>query len=143
MSGIPYRPRPDNGSGDSPRPPFLTEFVNHIREILFAHVVYHLIGGALALRVHPHVERPFRPKTESACRIAELQRTHAQIGQQPVRAYRRDLAGDIGVRAVQERDPWLLAYVHLDEPLAGQLQRLRVFIEANQMTLWAKALCDF
>src|SRR5215471_17807431 len=104
MSGSSYRPRPDNGSGDSPRPPFLTEFVNHIREFFFAHVVYHLIGGALALRVHPHVERPFRLKTESARLIAELQRTYAQICQQPVGRSRRDMLGDLGVRAVQQSD---------------------------------------
>src|SRR5258707_15499611 len=84
MSGTSYRPRPDNGSGDSPRPPFLTEFVNHIREVFFAHVVYHLIGGALPLRGHPHVERPFRLKTESARRIRKLQRAHTQVGQHPV-----------------------------------------------------------
>src|SRR5260221_10847137 len=82
MSGTSYRPRPDNGSGDSPRPPFLTEFVNHIREVFFAHVVYHLIGGALALRGHPHVQRPFRPKTPSPRRASPPHRTHAQ-GPQP------------------------------------------------------------
>jgi hypothetical protein len=27
------QPRPDNGSGDSPRPPFLTEFVNQIGKL--------------------------------------------------------------------------------------------------------------
>src|SRR5256885_15361350 len=47
MSGCCYRTRPDNGSGDSPRPPFLTEFVNHIGEVFFVHAIYHLIGGAL------------------------------------------------------------------------------------------------
>src|SRR5689334_13170411 len=104
MSGGSYRPRPDNGSGDSPRPPFLTEFVNHIREFLFAHAVYHLIGGALAMRVHPHIEWSFRLKTESARCIAELQRTYAQIRQQPVGASRRDMLGDLGVRAVQQGD---------------------------------------
>src|SRR5215472_8807502 len=109
MSGISYRPRPDNGSGDSPRPPFLTEFVNHIREILFAHVVYHLIGGALLVRVHPHVERALRLKTESARRIAELQPTHAEVGQQPIRAGGLDMLGYIGVRAMEQRDPRLLA----------------------------------
>src|SRR6266545_3869552 len=36
-----YRPRPDNGSGDSPRPPFLTEFVNHIGKLALVEVVYH------------------------------------------------------------------------------------------------------
>src|SRR5438477_9659485 len=104
MSGTSYRPRPDNGSGDSPRPPFLTEFVNHIREVFFAHVVYHLIGGALSLRVHTHVERSFRLKTESARWIAELQRADAQIGQQTVRRCGRDVPGDLRVRAMQQSD---------------------------------------
>src|SRR5260370_21033694 len=84
MSGSCYRPRPDNGSGDSPRPPFLTEFVNHIREVFFAHVVYHLIGGALAMRVHTHVERSFRLKTESARAIRELPGTQPKINQQAI-----------------------------------------------------------
>src|SRR5262249_34673979 len=102
MSGCSYRPRPDNGSGDSPRPPFLTEFVNHIRKILFAHVVYHLIGGALGMRVHPHVERPFRLKTESARGIAELQGAYAQVRQQPVSASCPDMLAGLGVRAVRQ-----------------------------------------
>src|SRR5262249_34427411 len=95
MSGRLYRPRPDNSSGDSPRPPFLTEFVNHICEIFFAHVVYHLIGGALALRVHPHVERSFRLKTESALRVSQLKRTQTQIRQNAVRASLRNPLTDL------------------------------------------------
>ncbi len=138
-----YRPRPDNGSGDSPRPPFLTEFVNHIREVFFAHVVYHLIGGALALRVHPHVERPFRLKTESARRVSELQRTYAQVRQQSVGRSRRDMLGDLGVRAVQQRDLWAVITSDPRKPLPRQFDRVGIFIEANQMTLWAEALCDF
>src|SRR5260370_6302891 len=80
MSGIPYRPRPDNGSGDSPRPPFLTEFVNHIREIFFAHVVYHLIGGALSVRGQPHVERPFLLLHESTPPLTAHQYAPPHIG---------------------------------------------------------------
>src|SRR5437763_13483767 len=100
MSGITYRPRSDNGSGDSPRPPFLTEFVNHIREVFFAHVVYHLFGGALFIRVHPHVERPFRLKTESAGRITELQRAHTQVGEQSVCAGSRNALSEFGIRTL-------------------------------------------
>src|SRR6266481_5859064 len=143
MSGCCYRPRPDNGSGDSPRPPFLTEFVNHIREIFFTHVVYHLICGALPMRVHTHVERPFRLKTESARCVAELQRTYAQVRPPPVSAGRRDMLGDLGVRAVQQRN---LRPVITSDPrqlLPRQFDRVGIFIEANQMTLWAEALCDF
>src|SRR5215469_1156760 len=65
LCGRSYRPRPDNGSGDSPRPPFLTEFVNHISKLALTHAIYHLFGGKLGLWVHPHVERSFRLKTES------------------------------------------------------------------------------
>jgi hypothetical protein len=68
-----YRPRPANGSGDSPRPPFLSKFVNHIGKLSLVEVVYHLFGGTLAMRVHPHIERSFRLKTESACCVVELQ----------------------------------------------------------------------
>src|SRR5258707_12319366 len=117
MSGTSYRPRPDNGSGDSPRPPFLTEFVNHIREVFFAHVVYHLIGGALALRVHPHVERPLPLKTESPRRVSDLQRTYPQVPPQSVGRSRRDSRGALGVRAVQQRNLRAVLTHHPRKPL--------------------------
>src|ERR1700761_546516 len=79
-----YRPRPANGSGDSPRPPFLSEFVNHIGKLSLVEVVYHLFGGTLRLRVHPHVERSIRLKTESALCIVELQAAHSDVGQNTV-----------------------------------------------------------
>src|SRR5205814_3762347 len=104
MSGRLYRPRPDNSSGDSPRPPFLTEFVNHIREIFFAHVVYHLIGGPLCLRVHPHVERSFRLKTESALWVAQLERAQTQICEYAVRARFWNPFTDFSERTMNQRD---------------------------------------
>src|SRR6266849_589018 len=84
LRGSAYRPRPDNGSGDSPRPPFLTEFVNQIGKLTLVELVYHLFGGQLGLRVHPHVERSFRLKTESPRRVLQLQAAHAEISQQSV-----------------------------------------------------------
>src|SRR5437879_13816358 len=84
MCGRSYRPRPDNGSGDSPRPPFLSEFVNHISKLALVEVVYHLFGGTLRPRVHPHVQRSIRLKTESACGIVKLQTADSEIGQQTV-----------------------------------------------------------
>src|ERR1051326_5404244 len=132
MSGCSYRPRPDNGSGDSPRPPFLTEFVNHIREFFFAHVVYHLIGGALTVRVHPHVERPFRLKAESARRVAELQRTYPQVRPASGRRSRRDMLGDLGVRRVQQSDLWIAPRTVITsdprKPLPRQFDRARILI---------------
>src|ERR1700688_1809605 len=84
MCGRSYRPRPDNGSGDSPRPPFLSEFVNRIGELALVEVVYHLFGGTLRPRVHPHVERSIRLKTESARRILELQTAYSNVGENAV-----------------------------------------------------------
>src|SRR5260370_14320557 len=104
MSGSCYRPRPDNGSGDSPRPPFLTEFVNHIREVFFAHVVYHLIGGALAMRVHTHVERSFRLKTESARAIGELQGTQPQISPQAIPRVRGEMPAPLPQTWMQQSE---------------------------------------
>src|SRR5438445_6089583 len=101
MCGTSYRPRPDNGSGDSPRPPFLTEFVNHIRELALVHVVYHLIGGQLGLRIHSHVERSFRLKTKSAPRSSELQTAYSQVSEKAV-GYRLRAAGKICKRSMPE-----------------------------------------
>src|SRR5664279_4409712 len=49
------RPRPNNGSGDSPRPPFLTEFVNRIGKLALVELIYHLIGSEPGVRIHPHI----------------------------------------------------------------------------------------
>src|ERR1700676_2824666 len=84
MCGRSYRPRPANGSGDSPRPPFLSEFVNHIGKLSLVEVVYHLFGATLRPRVHPHVERSIRLKTKSARRIVQLQAAHSNVGQDSV-----------------------------------------------------------
>src|SRR4030081_711815 len=84
MCGRSYRPRPDNGSGDSPRPPFLSEFVNHIGKLALVEVVYHLFGGTLRPRVHLHVERSLRLKTESARRIFQLPTAPSEFAQNSI-----------------------------------------------------------
>jgi hypothetical protein len=99
-----YRPRPNNGSGDSPRPPFLTEFVNRIGKSFLVETIYHLIGGQLAMWIHPHVERSFRLKTESAVGVVQLQTAYAQVSQHSVRSRRRHPLADLGKTAVQQRD---------------------------------------
>src|ERR1700727_3470517 len=147
MCGRSYRPRPANGSGDSPRPPFLSEFVNHIGKLSLVEVVYHLFGGTLATRVHPHVERSIRLKTKSARRIIQLQAADPDVGQDslypsrllPLRYFcegtlqQRDLR-PVGCR----RDASATR-----QPFARDSQRCRIFIEANQMSRCAEAFCDF
>src|SRR5687767_10271189 len=104
MSGSPYRPRPNNGSGDSPRPPFLTEFVNHIGERWLVEAIYHLIGRQLALRIHPHIERALGLEAEPPLRFCKLQRAQAQIGEQAVSPAALHAVANLGERAVQQRD---------------------------------------
>src|SRR5205823_1652679 len=138
-----YRPRPNNGSGDTPRPPFLTEFVNQIGEVFLVKPIYHLIGGTLAARVHAHVERSFRLKTESALRICELQAAQAQISQNSVN---RTDAANLSEARISQLDLRPIAGQlrrRLVEPLAGDLQRCRILIEANQTTRCAEATCNF
>src|SRR5436305_11813926 len=111
MCGRSYRPRPANGSGDSPRPPFLSEFVNHIGKLSLVEVVYHLFGGTLALRVHPHVERSIRLKTKSAPCIVELQAANPNVSQNAV--HRRLLMPfrNLCERAVQQSNLWPVCFV--------------------------------
>src|SRR3974390_3678254 len=77
------RPRPNNGSGDSPRPPFLTEFVNRIGELALVEAVYHLFGGLPRLRIHSHIQGPVRLKTKSAPGVLPLHGAETTTRQQP------------------------------------------------------------
>src|SRR5580692_3925969 len=147
MCGRSYRPRPANGSGDSPRPPFLSEFVNHIGKLSLVEVVYHLLGGSLALRVHPHVERSIRLKTESTRRIIQLQAAHSNVGQDAVCNLGTEPLPDFSKRALHQRDLgpigiWRDASA-TNQPFARDCERCRIFIEANQMSRCAEAFCDF
>src|SRR5438874_1344206 len=106
MCGRSYRPRPANGSGDSPRPPFLSEFVNHIGKLSLVEVVHHLFGGTLATRVHPHVERSIRLKTKSARRVVQLQAANSDVGQDSVDRRRSYALRNLCERSMQQRDFW-------------------------------------
>src|SRR5580698_3260343 len=141
MCGRSYRPRPANGSGDSPRPPFLSEFVNHIGKLSLVEVVYHLFGGTLALRVHPHVERSIRLKTKSARRVVELQTADANICEQAVRPQTSALS-QTRKRTMHQRHrrPIRVGFAEVRRPKsdAGSGQRCRILIEANQMSRCAE-----
>src|SRR5271154_3484514 len=80
------RPRPDNGSGDSPRPPFFSEFVNQIGNLFFTELIYHLFGGHTLPRIHPHIKVSVRLKTESSVRLVELHRAHSDVGEHSIQA---------------------------------------------------------
>src|SRR5215470_14678983 len=171
MFGRSYRPRPDNGSGDSPRPPFLTEFVNQIGKLTLIELVYHLFGGQLGHRVHPHVERSVRLKTKSPCCVVELQAADAKVGENSVSPQlsaisklrkrpmpqldRRPIPNSLFAVIPSEADGFALridlrnrgtcfsakAWGLKPEPCS--FQRLRILIEANQTTRCAEASCDF
>ncbi len=163
MCGRSYRPRPANGSGDSPRPPFLSEFVNHIGKLSLVEVVYHLFGGSLATRVHPHVQRSIRLKTKSARRVVQLQAAHSHISQNSVDGRWSLALGNFRKGPLQQRDLrpirqlfvipsgafWFALRIGtrsrgtLGQPFARNLQRCRILIEPNQMSRCAQAFCDF
>src|SRR5580704_10481256 len=111
MCGRSYRPRPANGSGDSPRPPFLSEFVNHIGKLSLVEVVYHLFGDTLALRVHPHVERSIRLKTKSARRVVQLQAAYSDVGQDAVNCRRLLSLCNLCEGTMKQRDCWPIGAV--------------------------------
>src|ERR1039458_4579631 len=92
------------GRSYRPRPAFLSEFVNHIGKLSLVEVVYHLFGGTLPTRVHPHVERSIRLKTKSARRIVQLQAADSDVGQDSVRKLRTEPLSDFGKRALHQRD---------------------------------------
>src|SRR6516162_11217966 len=99
-----YRPRPDNGSGDSPRPPFLSEFVNQIGKLALVELVYHLFGGQLGMRIHPHIERSFRLKTKASRGIAEFKAAQAEVGQNSLRRMRRTMLSELRKRSLNQLD---------------------------------------
>src|SRR5260370_13731732 len=142
MCGRSYRPRPANGSGDSPRPPFLSEFVNHIGKLSLVEVVYHLFGGALGPRVHPHVERAIRLKTESARGIVQLQAAHSDVGEDSVDPCCLLARRNLCEGSLQQRDLRPICALGC-EFSARDFQRCWIFIEPNQMSPCAEAFCDF
>src|ERR1700723_730626 len=153
MCGRSYRPRPDNGSGDSPRTPFLSQSVNHIGKLALVEVVYHLFGGSLRPRVHSHVERPVRLKTKSARRILQLQTAHSDVGQQAVGKILAEPLSNFGERGLHQRDlrpvstcrrnTGATVQLQLRELSLGYLERRWIFIEPNQMSRCAEAFWDF
>src|SRR6201996_8406825 len=133
-----YRPRPHNSSGDSPRPPFLSEFVNQVGELFFVRLIYHLFGRQVAARIHPHVQRPIGPKTESSVRLIELQTADAEVCEQTIQRARSEDFSNL-----RERPADVLNYRHLRAKLLRNscelclrlAHRFGVAIEGDQLAL--------
>ncbi len=70
--------RANDGARDPPGMALLPEAPNHIRQRRLVGRRNHLGRRRSARSIHPHVERPGQPKTESPRRVVELQRRHAQ-----------------------------------------------------------------
>ena len=110
------RPPSHNGSGDCPRPPFLTVFVNEIRQLALARLIHHLFGRGLGSRIHSHIQRPVRLKTKPSSRLIELQAAHAEVGQQAIGRSRRYVRGDAAERFADETHLRRLAAELLGKP---------------------------
>ena len=100
------------------------------------------------MRIHPHVQRPFRLKTKAARGIGKLQAADAQVGQQSIMlTYGSRSVAEFREGAVDSirslANPPLRCVRDATATLTRQFQRLRILIEANQMTRCAEAFCDF
>src|SRR5712691_1237847 len=125
-------PRPDNGSGDSPRPPFLTEFVNQVRECDLVNLIYHLFGGGPGLRIHSHVERSFRLKAKAPRWRVQLEAAYAEVCQQSVGRRRLEPLSYLRAGTMQQTHFRPTLPPGRNQPDAGLIQRRGIFIEPNQ-----------
>ena len=104
LPGCCRRSPPNNGSGDSPRPPFLSVFVNEVCELVFVRLIHHLCGGHSLARILTHIQRAIRRKTESPVRFVELQAAGAEVGEQAVERCRRNVLPDGTEGFADQRD---------------------------------------
>ncbi len=88
-----HRPPPHNGSGDSPRPPFLSVLVNQVGQLALARLVYHLFGGHAGAPVHAHIQRSIRLKTKSSSRLVQLQAARRDKRKIPAMSWQRQCWG--------------------------------------------------
>ena len=67
-------------------------------------LIHHLFGGRPGARIHAHIQRPVRLKTESSARLVELQAAHSEVGQQTIHRRRLHVLGDAAEGLADQRD---------------------------------------
>jgi hypothetical protein len=105
---------------------------NQVRELLLADLIEQISGRRPLRLIHPHVERLVATEAETAAFAVELHGRHAEVRKRTV---------DTGHTTIVENAPKLtvVGMHQLDaiakslEPLAGNLQRLGVTVQAEQL----------
>jgi hypothetical protein len=105
----------DHGAGHRPRAALLAEMEEHVRELGLGGAVDE-VGGAVAVALHAHVERPVAAEREAALGLVELHRRHADVEHDAVdavgEARLRDDAVEVAEAGRHEREPALRLQHH-------------------------------
>src|SRR5262244_2897243 len=84
MLRIPNGPGPDNCSGDSLRPPFLSILVNQISELALPAPIYDFCGSESLVRIHAHIQRPLCLPTKTPLGGVNLHLGKSNVSQDAV-----------------------------------------------------------
>ncbi len=61
-------------------PVLLAVLIDNPRELGLGLLVDDVVGAQLLLAIHPHIERPVEPETETALRVVERETAHPEVG---------------------------------------------------------------
>jgi hypothetical protein len=126
----------DHRLGDPPGEALLSVRVEHFRQLDGGVGVEHLGRGDACPLVHAHVQGGVVRVGEAPAGLVELQRADAQVEEHPVDTRDPEVGQYPGHRVV-DRVHESRALRHGRQPTAGQRQRRRVAVEADEARLWA------
>jgi len=104
-----------------------------------------LIGSAVLVGAHAHIERTFCPKTEAARWVIELNRADSEVGEHAVEGVRSEVLTGFGegrLHDLQSRHLGAKFASELFETLFGDLDGCGVTIEDGQATFRTKPSRD-
>lgn len=130
-------PGPDDGRGDAAREPFLAVLPQDAREVALGIRVEHLGGTDSARLVHPHVEWTVKAVREPAIGFIELQGGNPEVEEHPGNGPDSPIGEDLRQLVIDGRDEFDPIGV-CREPRPGAHDRLRIAVESNEPSSWAR-----
>ncbi len=129
----------DDGLRHATREALLAEGGDHLADLVKARTSEPRRNGFAARRVHAHVERAVSSEAETALRIIELRRGHAEVEEHTaastiVRVCRHERA-EVGKRRVHERKPHFVG-----KTLPAGRDGLRIAVEREHAAFWTQGL---
>ncbi|GBE31015.1 hypothetical protein BMS3Bbin04_02056 [bacterium BMS3Bbin04] len=124
----------------TPRPRFLTKFLQHPDQIRFVVFVDHFRRSSLLTSIHPHVQGARLHKAETTCRIINLMTGNAQIEQDSVEwLHRLDSLIIPYIAEVQfvNADPFVIR-----KTSAKHGQSIIITVNCEQLTTFAQLIKD-